>query len=114
MVGVGMSITIDEFRKVEIKVGKIISVEPVEGSEKLLKLQVDFGAEIGERQILSGIAKWYMPEELTGKKLPFVVNLEPRKMMGLESQGMLVAADGPDGAVLLEPIKDIPEGSTIV
>lgn len=80
----------DDFKKVEIQVGEIISAEPVEGSEKLLKLKVVFGEE--ERQILSGIAKFISPEQLIGMKVPFVVNLKPRMMMGLESNGMILAA----------------------
>ena len=86
-------ISIDEFKKVEISVGEIMSAEPVEGSEKLLKLRVNFGAE--ERQVVSGIAK-YFPEltALIGKRCAFVTNLEPRTLMGLESQAMLLASGG--------------------
>jgi methionyl-tRNA synthetase len=80
----------DDFKKVQIQVGEIISAEPVEGSEKLLKLKVQFGEE--ERQILSGIAKFISPEQLVGIKVPFVTNLKPRMMMGLESNGMILAA----------------------
>lgn len=94
-------ITFDDFAKVEMKVGKIISCEPVEGSEKLLKLQVSFGEET--RQILSGIAKWYIPEDLINKSAVFVTNLEPRMMMGLESQGMLLAAEGEEKPILIVP-----------
>lgn len=79
----------EDFKKVQIQIGEIISAEPVEGSEKLLKLKVNFGTE--ERQILSGIAKFVTPEDLVGKKLPFVTNLKPRMMMGLESNGMILA-----------------------
>ena len=107
-----MNITIEDFKKLDIRIGKILSAEAVEGSEKLLKLQVNFGEF--QRQILSGIAKFYSPEELVGKECPFLVNLEPRSMMGLESQGMLVAADVDGNAVLLHPDKEMPEGSKIV
>ena len=89
----------DDFAKVEMKVGEIISAEPVEGSEKLLKLQVNFGEET--RQILSGIAKWYTPEDLINKQMVFLTNLEPRMMMGLESQGMLLAATGTEKPILI-------------
>jgi len=106
-----MNISIDDFKKLDIRIGKIISAEPVEGSEKLLKLMVDFGQE--KRQILSGIAKWYAPSELIDKLCPFIINLEPRQMMGLESQGMLVAAGGVDEAVLLHPDKEVPVGSKL-
>jgi tRNA-binding protein len=86
-------ITIDDFLKVEIRVGTVLEATEVEGSEKLIKQVVDFG-ELGERQILSGIKKWFKPEDLVGKQFVYVTNLEPRMMMGLESQGMLLAAEG--------------------
>lgn len=85
----------DDFKKVEIRVGEIVSAEPVEGSEKLLRLIVRFGEE--ERQILSGIAKYLSPESLVGRKVPFVTNLKPRSMMGLESNGMILAASDAEG-----------------
>jgi methionyl-tRNA synthetase len=106
-------ISIDDFAKVEIRIGEIVSAEPIEGSEKLLKLKVNFGEE-GERQILSGIAKYKTPEELVGVKCPFIVNLEPRMMMGLESQGMIMAASTDDGVfTLLEANKAIPAGTKV-
>ena len=87
-------ITIDDFKKVEIKIGEIKSAEKIEGSEKLLKLMVNFGTE--ERQVLSGIAAYFAdPAELVGKKCPFVTNLAPRSMMGLESRAMILATGGP-------------------
>jgi methionine--tRNA ligase beta chain len=87
-------ISIDDFAKVEMRVGQIVSAEPIEGSEKLLKLKVNFGSE--ERQVLSGIAKYKTPEELIGKKFAFATNLAPRLMMGLESQAMILAVGGGD------------------
>ncbi len=90
-------INYEEFSKVDIRVGTIISAEEIEGSEKLLKLQVDFG-ELGQKQILSGIKKWYSPQDLQGLQVFFVLNLEPRKMMGLESQGMILATDAEDAS----------------
>ena len=88
-------ITIDDFTKVEIKIGEILSVENIEGSDKLLKLKVNFGAE--ERQVLSGIKAYFPdPHALVGKRCPFVTNLEPRMMMGLESQAMILAVGGTD------------------
>lgn len=107
-----MNITIDELSKVDIRIGTIESAERVEGSEKLLKLQLDFG-EFGKRQILSGIAQWYAPEDLIGKQVPVIVNLEPRKMLGLESQGMLMATDGETGPVLLNPASKVLNGSLL-
>lgn len=106
-------ISFEEFKKVEIRIGKILSAEKVENADKLLKLQIDFGAEIGERQIVSGIAEYYQPDELVGKKLPFIVNLEPRKFRGVESQGMLMAVAG-DKPILLLPSEEVKEGSEIV
>ncbi len=106
------TITIDEFKKAEIKIGKVILCEKVENADKLLRLQVDFGDY--KRQIISGIAEWFLPEDLEGKKLPFIVNLEPRKFRGEESQGMLMATGDGEKAVLLVPIQDVPEGSEVV
>ncbi|HUZ92896.1 MAG TPA: methionine--tRNA ligase subunit beta [Candidatus Paceibacterota bacterium] len=82
--------TIDEFRNVDLRVGLVREAVRVEGSEKLLKLQVDLGEET--RQIVSGIAKAYAPEDIVGKRIVVIANLEPRKLMGLESNGMLLAA----------------------
>jgi methionyl-tRNA synthetase len=106
-----MNIAFEDFKKCELKIGTILLAEAVDGSEKLLRLEVDFGEY--KRQILTGIAKWYKPEILIGKQLPFIVNLEPRNMMGMESQGMLIATDDENGAVLLFPEKPVPPGSDI-
>lgn len=106
-----MNISIEDFKKLEIKIGKILSVEKVEGADKLLKLDVDFGEF--KRQIVSGIAEFYTPEELVGKLCPFIVNLEPRMLRGVESQGMLLAAKG-EKPVLLHPNQEIPAGSIII
>lgn len=103
--------TIDEFQKADLRVGRIVGAERVEGSEKLLKLQIDIGEP---RQILSGIAKAYAPEDLIGKNVVVIANLDPRMMMGHESQGMLLAAHGEEGApVLLLPAGDVAPGSKI-
>ncbi len=102
----------DDFKKVEIRIGEIVSAEPVEGSEKLLRLIVRFGEE--ERQILSGIAKWKSPEDLVGKKVPFVTNLKPRSMMGLESNGMILAVNDADqNFSLLEVDSSVASGSHV-
>ena len=88
-------ITIDDFKKVEIKIGEIVSVENIDGSDKLLKLKVHFGTE--ERQVLSGIKAYFPdPQVLVGKRCPFVTNLAPRMMMGLESQAMILATGSAD------------------
>lgn len=104
-------ITIDDFKKIELKAVKVISAERVEGSEKLLKLEVDLGDE--KRQIVSGIAKSYNPEDLVGKEIIIVANLEPRSLMGLESQGMVLAAGSEAGPVLLIPEKEVAPGTKI-
>ena len=105
-------ITFEDFKKVEIRIGKVIKCEKVENADKLLKLTVNFGEF--ERQIVSGIAESFMPEELIGKSLPFIVNLEYRKFKGEESQGMLMAIDAEDKTVLLEPSAEVTEGTEVV
>lgn len=105
-------INYSDFQKIDIKVGTIINCKSVEDSDKLLKLNVDFG-EFGQRQILSGIAKWYQPEDLQGLQTTFVFNMKPRKIMGMESQGMLLAIDFGDDKKpeLLLPKNEVPNGS---
>lgn len=95
--------TIDDFAKIEIKIGTILTAEFIEGADKLLKLTVDFG-ESEPRQILSGIRKYYAPETLVGKQCPFVTNLAPRTMKGLTSYGMILASrTGDDQLALFHP-----------
>jgi methionine--tRNA ligase beta chain len=106
------TINFEEFKKVEIKIGKVISCEKVADADKLLKLEVDFGDF--QRQIVSGIAESYSPEEIIGKSLPFVVNLEYRKFKGEESQGMLMAIDFNGKTVLLEPNSEVDSGTDVV
>lgn len=101
-------INIDDLAKVELRVGTILEAEEVEGSEKLIKQIVDFG-ELGTRQILSGIKKWYKPSQLVGKQFIYVVNLEPRMMMGLESQGMILATDT-EKPYPIKPLSKVPAG----
>ncbi|OGZ64605.1 MAG: hypothetical protein A3A98_03570 [Candidatus Staskawiczbacteria bacterium RIFCSPLOWO2_01_FULL_40_39] len=102
----------EEFKKIEIKIGKILSAEKIEGSDKLLKLQVDFGPSAEKRQIIAGIGKRYEPESIIGKECPFMFNLEPKEILGLQSQGMILCADD-NGPVLLHPDKEIAPGSKI-
>ncbi|HSY59785.1 MAG TPA: methionine--tRNA ligase [Terriglobales bacterium] len=106
-------ITIDDFAKVELRVGIVKSAEKVQGADKLLKVMVDIGDEV--RQVLAGIALAYAPEDLVGRKVVVVANLAPRKMRGQESNGMLLAAsDGPDGKpVLVTFAEDIPAGAKV-
>ncbi len=129
-------LSIDDFKKVEMKAGKILSAEKVEGSEKLLKLSVDFGLkpqsgssdhlvsqdDLGRdiRQVLSGIAKYVQPEDIVGVTCGFVTNLEPRSIMGMESQAMIMAVSGeqsetnPNGFFSLLKVTDgTPPGSTV-
>ncbi|MEN9649119.1 MAG: hypothetical protein RL094_86 [Candidatus Parcubacteria bacterium] len=106
-------ITIDDVKKVEIKIGKILSAEKVEGSDKLLKLSVDFGEET-PRQVLSGIGKTFTePTELVGSSFPFVTNLEPRAIMGMESQAMIFAASHEGTLALLRPTTEVPPGTKL-
>ena len=104
-------LTFDEFKKVELKVARITEAEEVAGAEKLLKLQIDLGGE--KRQIVAGIKKSYQAGDLIGREIVVVVNLEPRMVMGIESNGMLLAASDDTGPVLLRPDKDVPPGSVI-
>lgn len=106
-------ISIDTFKQAEIKIGKILSAEKVKGLDKILKLSVDFGEET-PRQILSGIALTFTdPSVLVGRLCPFVTNLEPRVIKGLESQGMILAIGSPEGVVLLHPDKEVAPGSLV-
>ena len=109
--------TFENFQKVEIKIGTILSAEKVEDSEKLLKLSVDFG-EPSPRQVVSGIAKTFRePQKLIGKQFAFVTNLEPRSIMGLESQAMILAALKQkklgEEIILMKPAKKVPSGSKL-
>src|SRR5262249_5725707 len=107
-------ITIDDFTKVEMRVGQIKTAERIVGADKLLKLTVDIGTEI--RQICAGIAQFYEPEKLIGRKVAVVVNLAPRKLRGVESNGMVIAAAvGPDGRPVLAgfPDEDVEIGSRL-
>lgn len=105
-------ITFDEFKKIEIRIGKVQKCEKVEGADKLLKLQVDFGEF--KRQIVSGIAESFSPEDLVGRSFPFIVNLEHRKIRGEASQGMILAMDVGDQTVLLEPSSEVEPGTEVV
>ena len=131
-------ISYDEFKKMDIRVGTIRSVEPIEGADKLLKFMIDFGLDDTEvlsgketetittegeepiekpklRQILSGIREFYPEyEQLVGKQALYIINLEPRIIRGLESQGMLMAVDGKNGApVFLVPEREVNTGSKV-
>ena len=105
-------ITIDDFKKVELRVAKVISVEKVSKSDKLLKVQISLGDE--QRQIIAGIAQHYTLEDLVGKKVVVVTNLQPAKLMGQQSNGMLLAVSDNDGNLsVLTVARDMVEGSII-
>jgi methionyl-tRNA synthetase len=106
-------IKMDDFLKVDLRVGEIRAAERVKGATKLLRLEVDIGTEV--RQIMAGIAETYAPETLVGRKVVIVANLEPRKLRGIESQGMLVAASvgKEDRPVLVTFVEDVPNGARL-
>jgi methionyl-tRNA synthetase len=106
-------ITIDEFSKIEVKVGTVLTAEKVPETDKLLRLTVDFAEEGGPRQIVSGISAYVPePESLIGRQLAFVTNLEPRTIKGLESNGMLFAVGDGDTFAFLTPDRPIPPGTS--
>lgn len=106
-------ISYDDFVKIEIRVGTVLSAELIPDTDKLLKCTIDFG-DFGQRTIVSGIALFRKPEEIIGKQLPYIVNLAPRMLRGVESQGMLLAASpGGDGLALLVPDSPVPNGTKL-
>ncbi len=105
-------ISYDDFVKLDIRIGTIRAVERVPDTDKLLKCTIDFG-ELGERTIVSGIAEWKTPEDLVGKQCPYIVNLAPRILRGVESQGMLVAGTDENGVALLHPERAVPPGTKL-
>ncbi|TSC67468.1 MAG: nucleotide-binding protein [Parcubacteria group bacterium Gr01-1014_66] len=104
-------ITLNQFKECDLRVATIVAAARVPQSEKLLLLRLSLGTE--ERQILAGIAGRYTPEELIARQIIIVANLEPRMLMGHESQGMLLAADGPEGPVLLGPDTEVATGTPV-
>ena len=104
--------TIDDFQKIEIKLGTVLSVAVVEGADKLYILSVDLGEE-KPRQILSGIREFVQESDLLGKQFPFVTNLPPRMLRGHESQGMILAGSDDSGLALLNPTKNLANGTRL-
>jgi len=105
-------ITFEQFKELDLRVGKVLEAEQIEGSRNLMRLIVDFGTE--KRQSVAGLLGYYKPEELVGRKFVFILNLERRKFLGVESQCMILAAEDDEGnVVLIQPEKDIKEGSRI-
>lgn len=111
-IGSKTQIKFEDFAKVDMRIGTIVSAEDIEGSEKLIKLHVDFG-DLGKRWILSGIKEWFKPKSLIDKQAVFVINIEPRKMMGLESEGMILAVEYDGKIILIVPKKKAKNGSLI-
>ncbi len=104
-------IGIDEFARVELRVGQVLEAEKIEGSRKLLKLRVDIGTEV--RQVVAGIAEAYQPESLVNKKIVIVANLKPARLMGVESDGMVIAATADGKPVLATFDADVPNGALL-
>lgn len=107
-----MAVSFSEFQKLDIRIGKIIEAEHVIGSKNLIKILVDFGDM--KKQSISGLLKWYTPKELLNKICVFLINLESRKVMGIKSDCMILAAEDSKGnVVIVQPEKDIDLGSKI-
>lgn len=104
-------IGIEDFLKLDIRLAQIISAQRIEGSEKLIKLQVSLGEE--ERTLVAGIAQHYTPEELIGKKVLILANLKPRKLFGIESQGMILALSDGENLSLIVPDREVKVGSKV-
>jgi len=105
-------ISFNEFMKLDLRVGKIVEAQQIAGSRNLIRMIVDFGTE--RRQSVAGLLQWYKPEELVGNKYAFILNLQRRKLMGIESQCMIFAAEDDKGnVVLIKPEKDVAIGSKI-
>lgn len=107
-----LEIPFEEFQKLDLRIGKVIEAEHIQGSKNLIKMIVDFGTE--KRQAVAGIAQWYKPEQLIGRKYMFILNLKRKKLMGVESQCMIFAAEDSKGnVVLMQPEKDVEIGSKV-
>jgi methionine--tRNA ligase beta chain len=104
-------ISFDDFMKLEIKIGKVKTADRVAGTDKLIRLEIDCGTET--RQVVAGFAPALTPGHLVGKQIPVVVNLEPRKLRGVESKGMVLAVDVGDRPILLTPEEPVPPGSIV-
>ncbi|MEK9154354.1 MAG: hypothetical protein AAB798_02695 [Patescibacteria group bacterium] len=102
----------EDFAKLDIRIGTVVAAELVLETDKLIKCTVDFG-ELGSRVIVSGIAQYKTPEELIGKQFPYIVNLAPRILRGVESQGMLLAANDENGVALIFPERRLPSGARL-
>jgi len=107
-----VEISFEEFQKLDLRIGKIIEASQIPTSRNLIRMMVDFGTE--KRQAVAGLLQWYKPQDIVGKKCVFILNLQKRKVMGVESQCMILAAEDDEGnVVVLQPEKDIAEGSKV-
>jgi methionine--tRNA ligase beta chain len=107
-----MEISFEEFQKLDMRIGIIVEANQIPGSRNLIRMIVDFGTE--KKQAVAGLLQWYKPEQLVGKKCAFILNLQRRKFMGVESQCMILAAEDDKGnVVILQPEKDIEIGSKV-
>ncbi|MFX0051471.1 MAG: methionine--tRNA ligase subunit beta, partial [Candidatus Hermodarchaeota archaeon] len=106
-------ISLKEFQKLDIRIGTIISVEQIPKAKRLLKLNVDLGSEIGERQLVAGLAQYRKIEDLIGKRITVIVNLEPVTIRGVKSEGMLLAATEGEKLGLLVPDQEVVNGSRV-
>jgi len=104
-------ITYDDFIKLDIRIGTVTAAEKVQGTDKLIRLEIDLGE--GTRQVVAGMALTYTPQDFIGKQVPILVNLEPRKLRGIESQGMILAADVGGKPIMLIPEREVPPGSAV-
>ena len=104
-------VTFDDFMKLDIRIGTVTAADKVPGADKLIRLELDMGGET--RQVVAGMVPAYAPEEFIGKQVPILVNLEPRTLRGVESQGMILAADVDGKPVMLIPDKEVPPGSVV-
>lgn len=107
------TIQYEDFAKLDIRVGTVTKAEPVAKSKKLLRLEVFFGAEVGTRIILAGVAESFSPELILGNQVTAVLNLAPRSMMGMESHGMLLAGHKADGKLALACLPGVPDGGDV-
>jgi len=105
------TITIDDFARMELRVAKVLSAEQHPNADKLIVMRIDLGDE--KRQIVAGLRDWYSPEDLAGRSIVVVANLQPAVLRGVESKGMLLAAQSGNDVVILTPEKELPPGSKV-
>ena len=105
-------ISYDDFAKLDIRIGTVVAAEIIPETDKRIKCTIDFG-ECGTRTIVSGIAKWKRPDELVGKQLPYIINLPPRMLKGVASEGMLLAVSDAQGVALIFPERSVEKGTKL-